>query len=128
MRAGGRMVSWRRRLTLAAELEATLTESAGAGHSFLRWRPASIAGVINMPSFFPAMTPKDRLSRCLNLSAPPNEPGMWRYLAIVMDQYSRRILAWSLTTRRSAGYSGSTREELTHAKIGRQPSHISRPI
>ena len=26
----------------------------------------------------------------------------WRYLAIVMDQYSRRILAWSLTARRSA--------------------------
>lgn len=26
----------------------------------------------------------------------------WRYLAIVMDQYSRRILAWSLTRQRSA--------------------------
>jgi putative transposase len=26
----------------------------------------------------------------------------WRYLAIVMDQYSRRILAWSLTRRRTA--------------------------
>ena len=26
----------------------------------------------------------------------------WRYLAIVMDQYSRRILAWSLTSRRTA--------------------------
>ena len=28
--------------------------------------------------------------------------GAWRYLAIVMDQYSRRILAWSLTRERSA--------------------------
>ncbi len=28
--------------------------------------------------------------------------GAWRYLAIVMDQYSRRILAWSLTAQRSA--------------------------
>ena len=28
--------------------------------------------------------------------------GTWRYLSIVMDQYSRRILAWSLTPQRSA--------------------------
>jgi transposase InsO family protein len=28
--------------------------------------------------------------------------GTWQYLAIVMDQYSRRILAWSLTARRTA--------------------------
>lgn len=28
--------------------------------------------------------------------------GGWRYLAIVMDQYTRRILAWSLTRRRTA--------------------------
>lgn len=28
--------------------------------------------------------------------------GGWRYLAIVMDQYSRRVLAWSLTRRRTA--------------------------
>jgi transposase InsO family protein len=28
--------------------------------------------------------------------------GTWRYLAIVLDQYSRRILAWSLTAQRTA--------------------------
>jgi putative transposase len=28
--------------------------------------------------------------------------GTWRYLAIVMDLFSRRILAWSLTQRRTA--------------------------
>jgi putative transposase len=28
--------------------------------------------------------------------------GSWRYLAIVMDQYSRRVLAWTLTRRRTA--------------------------
>ena len=28
--------------------------------------------------------------------------GLWWYLAIVMDQYSRRILAWSLTRRRTS--------------------------
>lgn len=27
----------------------------------------------------------------------------WRYLAIVMDAYTRRILAWTLTSRRTAG-------------------------
>jgi putative transposase len=26
----------------------------------------------------------------------------WRYLAVVLDQYSRRVLAWSLTRRRTA--------------------------
>ena len=26
----------------------------------------------------------------------------WRYLAVVMDQYSRRVLAWSLTRRRTS--------------------------
>ncbi|WP_309669384.1 IS3 family transposase [Gemmatimonas sp.] len=29
--------------------------------------------------------------------------GCWWYLAIVMDQFSRRILAWSLTRRRTSG-------------------------
>ena len=28
--------------------------------------------------------------------------GRWRYLAIVMDQFSRRILAWTLTAQRTA--------------------------
>jgi putative transposase len=33
--------------------------------------------------------------------------GSWRYLAIVMDQYSRRILAWSLTRQRTAAVTGA---------------------
>jgi putative transposase len=32
--------------------------------------------------------------------------GGWRYLAIVMDQYSRRLLAWTLTRRRTARETG----------------------
>ncbi len=42
--------------------------------------------------------------------------GNWRYLAIVMDQYSRRILAWTLTRRRTRnGY-------LCRARAGRPTS------
>jgi putative transposase len=36
----------------------------------------------------------------------------WRYLAIVMDQYSRRVLAWTLTHRRTARVTCAV---LTHA-------------
>jgi len=35
----------------------------------------------------------------------------WCYLAIVMDQYSRRILAWSLTRRRTAAVTGAVLEQ-----------------
>lgn len=31
----------------------------------------------------------------------------WRYLAIVLDRYSRRVLAWSLTRRRTAAVTGA---------------------
>ena len=31
----------------------------------------------------------------------------WRYLTIVMDQYSRRVLAWTLTRRRTAAVTGA---------------------
>jgi putative transposase len=40
----------------------------------------------------------------------------WRYLAVVMDQGSRRILAWSLTRRRSAAVTCAV---LTRAARGR---------
>lgn len=42
----------------------------------------------------------------------------WRYLAIVMDQYSRRILGWSLTRRRTAAVTSAV---LT-AVAGRRPT------
>ena len=40
----------------------------------------------------------------------------WRYLAVVMDQYSRRVLAWALTRRRTAAV---TCKVLTHAAQAR---------
>ena len=48
--------------------------------------------------------------------------GCWWYLAIVMDQYSRRILAWSLTRRRTsdvtcAVLAGAARRRPTEAVI-----------
>jgi putative transposase len=43
----------------------------------------------------------------------------WRYLAVVMDQYSRRVLAWTLTRRRTAGV---TCRVLTQAVRRRRPS------
>jgi putative transposase len=41
----------------------------------------------------------------------------WRYLAIVMDQYTRRLLAWSLTCRRTAA--------VTSAVLTRAPARRS---
>jgi len=46
--------------------------------------------------------------------------GSWRYLAIVMDQYSRRILAWTLTRGRTAAVS---RAVLALALRRRRPVH-----
>ena len=43
----------------------------------------------------------------------------WRYLAVVMDRYSRRILGWSLSTRRDAAL---TVEALRHSMRNRQPA------
>jgi len=40
----------------------------------------------------------------------------WRYLAVVMDQYSRRVLAWTLTRRRTAAV---TCRVLTQAALTR---------
>ena len=42
----------------------------------------------------------------------------WRYLAVVMDVYSRRILGWSLGRRRTVGL---TLQALTRALKGRLP-------
>jgi len=42
----------------------------------------------------------------------------WRYLAVVMDLYSRRILGWSLGRRRTVGL---TLQALTRALKGRTP-------
>jgi transposase InsO family protein len=45
--------------------------------------------------------------------------GGWRYLAVVMDQYSRRVLAWTLTRRRDARV---TRAVFTAAVMRRRPA------
>jgi transposase InsO family protein len=42
----------------------------------------------------------------------------WRYLAVVMDRYSRRILGWSVSTRRDAAL---TRTALCLSVRNRQP-------
>jgi putative transposase len=44
--------------------------------------------------------------------------GQWRYLAVVMDRHSRRILGWSLSTRRDAGL---TSDALCHSVRKRRP-------
>jgi transposase InsO family protein len=41
----------------------------------------------------------------------------WRYLAVVMDQYSRRVLAWTLTRRRTAAVTCGV---LTRAALARR--------
>jgi putative transposase len=43
--------------------------------------------------------------------------GQWRYLAVVMDRHSRRILGWSLSTRRDAAL---TSDALCHSVRKRQ--------
>ena len=43
--------------------------------------------------------------------------GQWRYLAVVMDRHSRRILGWSLSIRRDAAL---TRDALRHSVRKRQ--------
>ena len=42
----------------------------------------------------------------------------WRYMAVVMDKYSRRLLGWSLSPRRDAAL---TRTALQHALSRRRP-------
>ncbi len=45
--------------------------------------------------------------------------GQWRYLAVVMDKYSRRILSWSLSARKDARL---TLRALDRAVARRQPA------
>jgi putative transposase len=45
--------------------------------------------------------------------------GQWRYLAVVMDRHSRRILGWSLSARRDAAL---TSDALRHSVRKRQPA------
>jgi len=40
----------------------------------------------------------------------------WRYLAVVMDQYSRRVLAWTLTRRRTAAVTCGVLTRAAHAR------------
>ena len=45
--------------------------------------------------------------------------GQWRYLAVVMDKYSRRILSWTLSARKD---SWLTLRALNRAVAGRRPA------
>lgn len=46
--------------------------------------------------------------------------GQWRYLAVVMDLYSRRIIGWKLDNHRTAVVTrAALRQALSHRKIGR---------
>jgi transposase InsO family protein len=45
--------------------------------------------------------------------------GQWRYLAVVMDRHSRRILGWSLSTRRDVAL---TSDALRHSVRKRPPA------
>jgi putative transposase len=48
--------------------------------------------------------------------------GGWRYLAIVMDQYSRRILAWTLTRRRTTDVTCAVLAQAVHRR--RSPREV----
>jgi putative transposase len=60
----------------------------------------------------------------------------WRYLAVVMDQCSRRVLAWSLTPRRTARVTSAVlthaaRQRATHGVIfhsDRGPEYMGAPF
>jgi putative transposase len=88
-----------------------------------RWRPAR--AIPGLHTFFTSI-PNRQLDRIVT---GPDQiwvgditylkvGGTWRYLAVVMDRYSRRIIVWSLGRHKDARL---TLAALNHAVVNRRP-------